>query len=426
MANERKQKQKRDIRFFHDLKVREKPEEIQKVLRFDYPVYKFPVVVTERCYEDYELLDLYLEKMLAAGGRQSVEKVSANLGLQNFLPVIRNTARHLTSIGHLNEQQKELTLTPLGVESLRQERKIYEAESKRILYFDAIGLTPFPGELYTSGVMKELRLGDSGILASSDTVDIFADYTGTTLQQLIAWDGKQRIAHNLPQEMTAIALDPEYEQQSAAQHLLFYPLYIVISGTEQNIIQRRYEALQLTAYCALSGKISTFFTERIAANPRLRQRIIHDTCQAKEGTKEEHASAQSYAKIPLDAILDVDRLKVDKVNNFHYRIMAGDMERWKGEEFGPLRTCLAKYPFINLHNNEKFVKVDGTIMKFYVVKATYPLLRNMLLDNFKVMLAEKDYSRQYIEQAAEQFGVKLDTIWQPMLLKVGDPRRSDL
>ncbi|MFD0314769.1 hypothetical protein [Streptomyces flavalbus] len=111
------------------------------------PVWRVEIRATVTEGEDFDLIDRFLERGLAYGGLETVAELAEFFALEE--PLVAQAVRFLTRTGHVEDLGGTLRLTPLGLRSVRDDRRyVVTREDRRKLYFDALTHAPLPRTHY--------------------------------------------------------------------------------------------------------------------------------------------------------------------------------------------------------------------------------------------------------------------------------------
>lgn len=144
----------------HKLAVLENADLEHRVLphrldRLFLPVWHVKIKATTEDATPYDVIDRFVERGIAEAGLRTRQELGEFLGLDESL--VHRTVRFLTQIGHLRVSGDSLTLTDLGLKSVRKgERYTYTREDRRVLYFDAFGSRPLTRSYYDSRAVRFL------------------------------------------------------------------------------------------------------------------------------------------------------------------------------------------------------------------------------------------------------------------------------
>jgi hypothetical protein len=141
-----------------------------RIVRLLLPVHRVEVEATVTEGRPYALIDRYLEHGIAVGRLRSVSELADFFFLDPSL--VDRAIRFLAAIGHVRETDGVLSLTELGYQSVRDDKR-YEVvqQDRRALYFDGFGSRPLSRQYYGSGRVT--------FLSSADHHDRFALVSST-------------------------------------------------------------------------------------------------------------------------------------------------------------------------------------------------------------------------------------------------------
>ncbi len=251
---------------------------VRRIVRMDYPVYSLPVQITERTTEPYYEIERNMERLLALSHIQTRDQLFQIMGISDFEEVCTPTLDYLISIAHVREEDGRLSLTDLARESLDMNYKIKTDRSMRVLYFEALSMTPLPIEFYNDA-------GNSFVTPidwSRDitVIDEWDDFAEQRLGDLLKLSGEERVKYNIPQEAIAVELPddvkelfgPEITSQPDMGEgvILFVPLYFVMAEPVDEFLPKLrtgdITSVSHVIYHAVTGKRSEFFENLFRRN----------------------------------------------------------------------------------------------------------------------------------------------------------------
>lgn len=368
------------------LRNRKEKGHFLRFFRLDYPIYHLPVRIMERMSEPYESLEWFMMRFLYEGNVETEEELSHRLGISQQSSIFQETLLHLRSIGHLVGEEGQLSVTPLGAESCEKREKMYEAETRRMLYFDALSLEPLPRDFYEDSSFQIVDIEDREILHDSYVFDLWSGMADDHINRLLQLDGNERFKRNLPQEMESIQIlydqlanDDEYSQEG---HILFCPLYVGILEDSETV----------EVYQAIDGKRSPFFEHLLRKNLVTLKEII-----SFDSTDDfvEDLSQFETANILLSDWLDVDSLLVSSEGKMTYVIYEEDVDRWEGNK-EIMNRIIRHLPYTNdipiSHDQWKGYCIRLTIFNEAVFDRLWKLIKEQNTNYYK----NQEYSDTYI------------------------------
>lgn len=224
-----------------------------RLFRILFPVWSVEIEADVIDGEPYALIDKYLERGIAEAGLTGRDALADFLGLDRV--VVDRALRFLSAIGHLAGADGSLTLTDLGVRSLREDRR-YEVtrRDRRKLYFDAFASRPLIREYYDADDVTFLP-GPSSADDRFQPLQSFElrGFRPEALAELAR--NQDRDKYNLPEPVTAPA-------QVGEAVLVYLPMY-VIRATDPNGRPRH------LVYTQVADTLEPFMTELCAQTPEL-------------------------------------------------------------------------------------------------------------------------------------------------------------
>ncbi len=120
-----------------------------RIFAFLLPVHRVEIEATVTDGEPYELIDRYLERGIAEAGLNTVPELAGFLALDEVL--VDRALRFLGAIGHVVSSDGKVSLTELGLRSVRDKvRYVVTRKDRRRLYFEAFGSRPLTSPYYDS------------------------------------------------------------------------------------------------------------------------------------------------------------------------------------------------------------------------------------------------------------------------------------
>ena len=176
-----------------------------RLFRVLYPLWRVRIEGRQRITTEFDELEWYLERGLQEAGFSSVGELAAFFGLeQGFVQKSIGQAR---GIGHISGDDEHLSLTELGLASLKDRVHYQDQTTSAELYFDALGNTPLTTEHDKIPILETLP--------EKTPFQAFYHFDRTwqeaALTQMVQSPDKQRF--NLPDEITTTQLlnhEPAY------------------------------------------------------------------------------------------------------------------------------------------------------------------------------------------------------------------------
>ncbi|WP_053367636.1 hypothetical protein [Bacillus sp. FJAT-27245] len=381
------------------MRNRENPRPLGRLIQLDYPVYNLPVILKERMSEPYESLEWFITRFLHEGNVTTQDELAVRLGLPEGSRILSETLTHLESIGHIRKGDERYKVLKNGAESYEKREKIYDAESRRLLYFDALTLKPLPREFYEDPANVILPADNRDMLNRSFVFDLWSPLADNTVQQLLRYNGTQRYSFNLPQEMIEIEINRELlaaEELGLHGEIRFIPLFICFYGEEDDFLTftrtNKWDGIDIEVYIGTTGKRSPFFEHLIVGNLVRVWAMIHSEEQLYKGKP----LSLSVMGLPLGDYLDMGRGEMDRTGNMKYAIRPEDIEKWReSPEFqNRILRHLAYTKELPLHVNEQL----GPILAFLLPDdATYNQLLTLLKQQNQAYYNKYEYSGTYIQ-----------------------------
>ena len=125
-----------------------------RLFRVLYPLWRVRVEGRQRVATDFDELEWFIERGLHEAGLHSVAELCSFLGLEAaFVERLVGLAR---KIGHIAGEDGSLSLTPLGLDSVRERVRYEDRKLNTELYFDALGNMPLTPEHYKIPILESL------------------------------------------------------------------------------------------------------------------------------------------------------------------------------------------------------------------------------------------------------------------------------
>ncbi|WP_409271227.1 hypothetical protein V1499_17700 [Neobacillus sp. SCS-31] len=396
------------------MRNRENQRPLGRLIQLDYPIYNLPVILKERMSEPYESLEWFITRFLHEGNVATQDELSVRLGLPGGSRILSETLTHLESIGHIKGVDGHYKVLKNGEESYEKREKIYDAESRRLLYFDALALKPLPREFYEDPANVILPADNRDMLNRSFVFDLWSPLADNTVQQLLRYDGSQRFSFNLPQEMIEIEINRESLQTDGLGlkgEILFIPLFVCFYGEEEDFLTftrtNNWAGVDIEVYIGTTGKRSPFFEHLIVGNLVRVWAMIQSEQQLYKGGQ----LPFSVMGLPLGDFLDMGRVENGRTGNMNYAIRPEDIEKWSGlPEFQTrILRHLAYLRDLPVQANEQL----GPILSFRLTdKNTYNELLNLLKKQNKAYYTKNEYSNTYIENQNNHLQKVFSFTWE--------------
>lgn len=221
-----------------------------RLFRVLYPVWRVRVDGRQRVVTDFDELEWYMERGLLDGGFGSVKELSAFFGLElAFVQRLVDLARR---IGHITGDDDRLSLTSLGMDSVRDRARYEDQKIGAELYFDAMGNMPLTLEHYKIPILEALPpLGKTPFQAF-----YHFDHTWNedALEQMLESPDKSLL--NLPDEITAAQL--------VSQEPVYLPVYFVEARENKPS-----GTLQLMVFSQVRGLRDTVLEYAVNRDPKI-------------------------------------------------------------------------------------------------------------------------------------------------------------
>ncbi|WP_059173551.1 hypothetical protein [Bacillus sp. FJAT-27445] len=396
------------------MRNRQNPGPLGRLIQLDYPVYNLPVILKERMSEPYESLEWFIIRFLHEGNVSTQQELASRLGLPGESRILAEVLMHLESIGHIKNAEGRYRVLRNGAESYDKREKIYDAESRRLLYFDAMTLKPLPREFYEDSGTILLPADNRDMLNRSFVFDLWSSLAENTLQQLLHYNGNQRYAYNLPQEMIHIEINRELlasDELGMNGDIRFIPLFVCFYGEEADFITftraNNWDGIDIEVYIGTTGKRSPFFEHLIVGNLVRVWTMIQSEQQLNKG----RPTSFSIMGLSLMDYLEMGRAEIDGTGNINYVIESGDIEKWSGSpEFqNRILRHLAYTRELPLHANEQL----GPILSFHIPdENTYDRLVGLLKQQNKTYYKKYEYSDTYIQNQNNLLQQTINTKWK--------------
>ncbi|CAH1202662.1 hypothetical protein PAECIP111893_01871 [Paenibacillus plantiphilus] len=390
---------------------------VQRIFRIDYPVYILPVKMKERMSEPYESLEWFIIRALAEGNVASSAELAALLGFEEKSKLLEETLVHLAFIDHIelgpDQQRADLVITKLGLESHALRQKVYAVESRRLLYFDALGLQPLERSFYEDATFRLYPLEDREILHKSHTVDLWGSMAADKLQALLSLNGAERYRCNLPQEMNDIAFDLDSfsgEGVPALTGLIhFAPLYVVTLATdeemEHGMQNQALHEVPFEIYGGANGKRLPFFEQLILQQ----YAVLHPMWRSVFSREFAFTDELLIEGLQLHPLIQLGRCQVNEVGNLTYTLHETDIAKWREtDHFQRIVRHLPKTRHLPLTD----AAISGRVLILRKGNAqSQDALLELLQENLTEHLTSKGYSAPYIKKQQQELRRQFDETW---------------
>ncbi len=267
---------------FLNVKIKLEKDKIRRFVPVYYPVYSLPVEFTERSSEPYEELEKNISKLLEKTELKTREQLFQMLGIDTK-EIGDNIVDYLISINHIYETKNVLYLTELGSASLREDYKIKEEKSERLMYFDALSLKPLPKEYYKSKQIEFLSSGEVQSLKHANIIDSWQEFRQGNLQKILQYKKEERRDYNVPGEAVSLKLSDEICKDALSTSttcgvINYLPLYLLVAEDlktfNRKLKGKDYSSLNIHVYNGASGEKCDFFTTCILESSRQLEYIL--------------------------------------------------------------------------------------------------------------------------------------------------------
>lgn len=143
---------------YHPYKALEQVQELGlipvRLFRVLYPLWRVRVEGRQRLKTEWDELEWFIERGIHEGGLRSSTALSEFFGLEtDFIAKLLTRAREA---GHLSGNDEALSLTPVGLDSLRERARYEQRRLESILYFEALGNLPLTLEHDKVPILEQL------------------------------------------------------------------------------------------------------------------------------------------------------------------------------------------------------------------------------------------------------------------------------
>jgi hypothetical protein len=224
-----------------------------------FPLHQVSVRGRQRLAEDFEELEWLFVRAIRYAWVQDVAALRAFYGLDEHLA--RFVVEALKDIGHLVEgEDGRLRLTPLGRQSLADERRYQEFEGRQVLYFDAYTCHPLPHRYY------RLRFFAPGELEDRDrALYSFEPWRPEALDELL--HRPDRDQYNVADEVQSL--------EELRVDVAYLPMHIVEAALDD-------DGRVLRVFTNVRGRRDAFFESLLAEHPRIVDPLRDDARSPQE------------------------------------------------------------------------------------------------------------------------------------------------
>ncbi|KAB8333550.1 hypothetical protein SD80_012820 [Scytonema tolypothrichoides VB-61278] len=203
-----------------------KPRRFWKVL---YPLYCVSIEAEQRPATDFEPIEELLETGIAHAHLRSVEELANFFALDHRL--VSNLINRLKAIGHIDLNHEPLTITELGLSSLKDRRSYSRLQTRHVLYFDVLRRQPLQRAHYRLRFYTMDEADEMDEINEANGRESFA----RILHHYRTWDDqalwrlkeyRDYHAYNLPDEIEIETLKLA-RAVNAQTDIVYLPTYIV-------------------------------------------------------------------------------------------------------------------------------------------------------------------------------------------------------
>lgn len=370
---------------------------IRRLVRVDYPVYRFPVEITERSSEPYQEIEKNMELIIDYTDIKNRKELFETMGIGDLDILGNNVIDYLMSIGHI-EENGSLKLTALGKESLKNNNKIKQERSARVIYFDALSLEPLPHYFYKAKGSKFLTPKNEGDFFFSNVIDVWDDFAIQKLHRLLEYDGEKRFERNLPQEMIDIDLSNEVREkyEEIGQGYVWYlPLYILVLDTvtdfKKKMMKKAIYKLNFKIINAVNGQEAPFFENLFRENFKETKCILQPLIEDYNPLQE--ADRVSMWKQKLSDIESLNKYIFTEDQNLLLNVSDERVITWIDND---KRRALLDIAYDNLVTIDNDRAHHGRIARLKTSEAIEEKAIGYLLKKEEERLKKQDKSEEYI------------------------------
>jgi hypothetical protein len=125
-----------------------------RLFRVLYPIWRVRVDGRQRIATEFDELEWTMERGLFDAGFTTQSELAAFFGMQPVF--VQRLLDFLRSIGHIRGDEAHLSLTELGLASVRDRVRYEDQNTSTELYFDALGSRPLSPEHYKIPILETL------------------------------------------------------------------------------------------------------------------------------------------------------------------------------------------------------------------------------------------------------------------------------
>lgn len=214
-----------------------------------WPLWQLEIVANVEEPQAYQLLDRFIERCVVQGRLSAVNDIADFLGLHPETVV--GCLRYLERIGHLTLAGDEVSMLPLGYDSVHEDVRYVAKESRQHLLFDRLTERPLPRSHYHGSValLTRPRVGDDESSDRSRFLPLSAvnEFRSEILDELVKLPN--RTEFNVPGKLSNV-------RQSGITDV-FLPVYLI--ETTGNLL----------AYTAVADERDTYFEALCRLRPDL-------------------------------------------------------------------------------------------------------------------------------------------------------------
>jgi hypothetical protein len=167
-----------------------------------FPLREVEVSGTVREDQPYDLVAEFLMRGIAEGGLATTESLVTFFGLEQSL--VEKMLAFLQTFGQLQQVNGSWMLTPLGVESCRDQKLYTPKQTRRKLYFEPFTSHPLPKEYYRLEFLSPIEASEAKEREGyyQRLADVFFPWSPVVLCDLAQRPDREK--YNLPYQIDAI------------------------------------------------------------------------------------------------------------------------------------------------------------------------------------------------------------------------------
>lgn len=291
--------------------IQQKPDlMLVRVFPVYFPIWAVEIEASQKSREKYQLIDKYVERGISQACLHTTRELAAFLGIEQRL--VEKAVNLLSGIGHITETNGWLYLTPLGVESLKDQQKYSLLETHRLLYVDRFLAQPLLTKHYDSRNMQFLS---DGALPTRHK-----DQRFQRLYSPKRWDNsiltalernEKRTQYNIPDEVTDLKLIRHDE--------LYTPVYVF----ETRKLGQNTQELYYLVYTGLQEMQDPFFEQIVNSSSDIRAQLQEE---------EEKDLAYLWEKYVTERNISVKRLAQQANGSWQLCLLANDLQSSKSQK----------------------------------------------------------------------------------------------